>query len=84
LRQIKVKKTGEVTHKAKVDGALFGVGDDEEELRRREEQERQVGVMVVGLEDGDAGAEEFRLDDLVVRDAVDEEGRECSCIEIEE
>jgi hypothetical protein len=84
LRQIKVKKTGEVTHKAKVDGALFGVGDDEEQLRRREEEERQVGVMVVGLEDGDAGAEEFRLDDLVVRHAVDEEGRECKCIEIAE
>jgi hypothetical protein len=84
LRQIKVKKTGEVTHKAKVDGALFGVGDEEEVLRKREEEEGRIGVVVEGLEDGDAGAEEFRLDDLVVRDAVDEEGRDCTCVEIGE
>jgi hypothetical protein len=84
LRQIKVKKTGEVTHKAKVDGALFGVGDEEEELRRREEEEGRIGVVVEGLVDGYGGAGQFRLDDLVVRDAVDEEGRDCMCVEIGE
>ncbi|KAF2823059.1 hypothetical protein CC86DRAFT_75597 [Ophiobolus disseminans] len=84
IRQIKVKKRGEITHKAKVDGALFEVDDGAGELRRREEEEGRIGVMVEGLEEGDATDGEFRGDSFDVRDAVDGNGVECLCVVVEE
>jgi hypothetical protein len=84
LRQIKVKKTGEISHKPKVDGALFGVEDEEKALKRRIENRERFSVLVEGLSDEDATASEFRSDSLNVRGAVDEDGGDCLCVEVEE
>ncbi|KAH7079794.1 hypothetical protein FB567DRAFT_129080 [Paraphoma chrysanthemicola] len=84
LRQIKVKKTGEVSQKAKVDGALFGIDDVAGELRKRKEEEDRIGIWMEGLEEEDASVEQFRLDELLVRDALGSDGQECLCVEIVE
>jgi len=81
LREIKVKKTGEVTHKPKLKGALFERADDEEVLRKREKEERDIIVEVEGLSDEDATGLDFRLDNL---DAMDEDGQECVYVQSEE
>lgn len=81
LRQIKVKKSGEITSKAKVDGALFGLEDGEKLLRQRAADEGKIGVLVDGLAEEDASGVDFRLEDV---DAVDLEGEACSCVALVE
>ncbi|KAF2023076.1 hypothetical protein EK21DRAFT_95200 [Setomelanomma holmii] len=83
MRQIKVRKTGDITHKAKVDGALFGAEDGDEELRRQKAEEDAIGVTVEGLNDGDADDGDFGMEGTVV-DAVDIDGQDCLCVEVEE
>jgi hypothetical protein len=77
LRQIKVKKSGQITSKAKVEGALFGLEDGEQLLRQRALEEEKIGVLVEGLADEDTSGSDFRMEDV---DAVDAEGQACLCV----
>lgn len=77
LRQIKIKKSGEITSKTKIDGALFGLQDGEKLLSQRAVEESKTCVFVEGLADEDTSGVDFRLEDV---DAVDLEGQACFCV----
>ncbi|KAF2450196.1 hypothetical protein P171DRAFT_479303 [Karstenula rhodostoma CBS 690.94] len=77
LRQIKVKKSGQITSKVKVDGALLGLEDGDKLLRQKAVEEGKISVLVEGLADEDTSGVDFRLEDV---DAVDVEGQACLCI----
>ena len=81
LRKIKVKKTGEIISKPKVDGALFGLEDGQELLKKRIEDEKYIGITVEGLAEEDTIGSDFRLFSF---DAIDNEGQECWCVRIDE
>ena len=74
LRQIKIRKTGEIVHKPKVDGALFGLEDGQELLRKRTEDENMIEVIVEGMAEEEATGLNFRLGELK---SIDIRGQEC-------
>ncbi|OMP83011.1 hypothetical protein BK809_0001203 [Diplodia seriata] len=78
LREVRVKRSGEVRQKGFRDGDFMGV----DELRREERSVEQVGVEVVGLAERDAGGDDLDSDEV---EAVEEEnGEECVCVKLED
>ncbi|KAL1628307.1 hypothetical protein SLS54_001880 [Diplodia seriata] len=78
LREVRVKRSGEVRQRGFRDGDFMGV----DELRREERSVEQVGVEVVGLAERDAGGDDLDLEEV---EAVEEEnGEECVCVKPED
>lgn len=77
MRQIKVKKTGEVKLENFKDGDFFRLGDPTRKLHVSDQDQFHA----VGLADDDAGGGEFGLEEM---DAIeDKNGERCICIKLE-
>lgn len=81
LRQVKVRKSGEISHKPRTDGALFSKEEDRKIIMESERRRQEVGVEIDGLDDEDATGLDFRMEEW---DAVDRTGQECLCVGTEE
>ncbi|KAF2460201.1 hypothetical protein BDY21DRAFT_369266 [Lineolata rhizophorae] len=77
LREIRVKRKGEVVHKQFSKGALYN-----DEIYVREDRKDDAEVEVLGIDEQDADAEEFGLDDGDV--VEDDDGQECVWVKPEE
>jgi hypothetical protein len=74
LRQVKVRKSGDISHKPRTDGALFSKEDDRKIIMESESRRQQVRIEIEGLEDEDATGLDFRMEEW---DAVDGIGQQC-------
>ncbi|KAF2492478.1 hypothetical protein BU16DRAFT_564930 [Lophium mytilinum] len=78
LRHIKVKKTGEVSHKQYNKGALYDLDGYKAMYEKRAQEELELGFEVEGLAEDDATGGEFGLDGEELMD--EGTGEECLCV----
>ena len=76
LRRIKISRKGEVSHERHTKGTVLGI--------REEGSDQDVQIVVEGVEDFDAGGEEFQLNSKDAFDEVSPSDVPCKAVTVQE